>query len=78
MNKTTIDPIKMKHGRPAKQGLYDPAHEKDSCGVGFVAHIKGKPSHTIVQSALTMLEHMNHRQCTGLQLTQYRSLGENR
>ena len=49
MNKTMIDLVKMKHGRPMKQGLYDPAHEKDSCGVGFVAHIKGRPSHTIVQ-----------------------------
>ncbi len=29
---------------PAKQGLYDPALEKDSCGVGFIAHIKGTPS----------------------------------
>jgi len=65
MNKTTIGPVKMKHGRPVKQGLYDPAHEKDSCGVGFVAHIKGKPSHTIVQNALTMLEHMDHRGACG-------------
>jgi hypothetical protein len=31
-----------KFGFPEKQGLYDPAFEKDSCGVGFVAHIKGK------------------------------------
>lgn len=33
---------------PAKQGLYDPELEKDSCGVGFTAHIKGKASHKIV------------------------------
>ena len=40
-----------KFGFPAKQGLYDPAFEKDSCGVGFVAHIKGKASHQIVVDA---------------------------
>ena len=52
-------------GRPAKHGLYDPANEKDSCGVGFIAHIKGEQSHDIVQNALTMLEHMDHRGACG-------------
>jgi glutamate synthase (NADPH/NADH) len=33
---------------PERQGLYDPEYEKDACGVGFAAHIKGKPSHKIV------------------------------
>lgn len=33
---------------PEKQGLYDPSLEKDACGVGFAAHIKGKASHKIV------------------------------
>ena len=33
-------------------GLYDPAHEHDACGVGFVAHIKGQKSHTVVQQGL--------------------------
>jgi glutamate synthase (NADPH/NADH) len=33
---------------PLKQGLYDPELEKDACGVGFAAHIKGTPSHKIV------------------------------
>jgi len=33
---------------PMKQGLYDPSLEKDACGVGFAAHIKGVPSHKIV------------------------------
>ncbi|MCG6938287.1 MAG: glutamate synthase large subunit [Gammaproteobacteria bacterium] len=46
---------------PEKQGLYDPAFEKDSCGVGFVAHIKGKPSHQIVLDAEIMLQRMEHR-----------------
>ena len=46
---------------PAKQGLYDPANEKDSCGVGFVVDIQGRPSHKIVQQALTVLLNLRHR-----------------
>lgn len=34
---------------PMKQGLYDPELEKDACGVGFSAHIKGVASHKIVK-----------------------------
>jgi glutamate synthase (NADPH/NADH) large chain len=45
--------------------LYDPQFEHDSCGVGFVAHIKGRKSHDIVLNALTMLEHMDHRGACG-------------
>jgi glutamate synthase domain-containing protein 1 len=40
---------------PPKQGLYDPKHEHDACGIGFVAHIKGVRSHEIVQQALEVL-----------------------
>lgn len=47
--------------RPAKQGLYDPANEKDSCGVGFVADMKGRPSHAIVREADHILTRMDHR-----------------
>jgi len=50
---------------PEKQGLYDPAHEHDSCGVGFVAHIKGKPSHQILLDAETVLRNMDHRGACG-------------
>ena len=39
--------------------------EHDSCGVGFVAHIKGRQSHAIVSQALMMLEHMEHRGACG-------------
>ncbi len=52
-------------GFPEKQGLYDPSLEKDSCGVGFVAHIKGKPSHQIVIDAHTILKNMEHRGACG-------------
>ncbi|WP_223068119.1 glutamate synthase large subunit [Paenibacillus caui] len=52
----------MKHTDiPAKQGLYDPVFEKDACGMGFVAHIKGRVSHSIISQALTMLSNMEHR-----------------
>lgn len=46
---------------PAKQGLYDPALEKDSCGVGLVAHLKGVPSRAIVKDAGLALVNMEHR-----------------
>jgi len=46
---------------PKKQGLYDPANEKDSCGVGFVADMKGRPSHEIVLEADHALRRMDHR-----------------
>ena len=41
--------------RPPAEGMYDPALEKDSCGVGFIANIKGKKSHQIVSDALSIL-----------------------
>src|SRR5688572_20483662 len=53
------------NGYPLAQGLYDTAFEHDACGVGFICHIKGKPSHKIVTDALTMLENMNHRGACG-------------
>ena len=46
---------------PAKHGLYDPANEKDGCGVGFVCDIKGRPSHQIVTDASLMNCCMEHR-----------------
>ena len=52
-------------GFPKKHGLYDPANEKDSCGVGFVANVKGEPSHQIVLDAIQMLKNMDHRGACG-------------
>lgn len=52
-------------GWPEKQGLWDPAMEKDSCGVGFIAHLKGKRSHSIIQKTLTMNTQMIHRGASG-------------
>ena len=54
-----------KFGLPEKQGLYDPAFEKDACGVGFVAHIKGQRSHQIVLDANEIMMNMEHRGACG-------------
>ncbi|MEK7876286.1 MAG: hypothetical protein AAB325_08890, partial [Pseudomonadota bacterium] len=50
---------------PLAQGLYDPLHERDACGVGFIAHIKGGKSHSIVEQGLTILKNLNHRGAVG-------------
>jgi len=46
-------------------GLFDPALEKDSCGVGFIADIKGRKSHRIVEDALSILLNLEHRGAVG-------------
>ncbi len=50
---------------PSKQGLYDPKHEHDACGVGFIAHIKGHKSHALVEQGLQILKNLSHRGATG-------------
>ncbi|MDD9910413.1 MAG: glutamate synthase large subunit [Ahrensia sp.] len=52
-------------GRNRKDGLYDPAHEHDACGLGFVANMKGKKSHKIILDGLQILENLEHRGATG-------------
>src|SRR4051812_35600719 len=52
-------------GTPEGHGLYDPALAKDSCGVGFIADIKGRKSHQIVEDALTILLNLEHRGAVG-------------
>ena len=47
-------------------GLYRPDFEHDACGIGFVANLKGRKSHTIIEHALTMLTAMEHRGGTGV------------
>jgi len=48
-----------------QEGLYRPDFERDACGVGFIANIKGSKSHAQVRDALTMLENMEHRGACG-------------
>src|SRR6266436_4813990 len=52
-------------GRPPAEGLYAPSLEKDSCGVGFIANIKGKKSHQIVSDAMNILCNLEHRGAVG-------------
>jgi len=52
-------------GLPAPQGLYNPAHEHDNCGIGFVANIKGIKSHDIIVQGLKILENLTHRGAVG-------------
>ncbi|WP_175987837.1 glutamate synthase large subunit [Bacillus sp. Marseille-Q1617] len=51
----------MKNNLPVAQGLYDPAHEHEACGIGMIANIDGKKSHNIVQNAINILCNLEHR-----------------
>ncbi|MGE0598343.1 MAG: glutamate synthase large subunit [Dehalococcoidia bacterium] len=50
---------------PSAQGLYRPGFEHDSCGVGFIVHLKGHRSHQLIDDGLSALEHLNHRGASG-------------
>ncbi len=52
-------------GLPETQGLYDPTYEHDACGVGFIADIKNRKSHEIVQQGLEILKNLTHRGAVG-------------
>ena len=53
---------------PPAAGLYDPQHEHDACGVGFVVDMKGRASHEIVHQALTVLKNLQHRGACGCEV----------
>src|SRR3954470_13972794 len=53
------------HALPEAQGLYDPRHEHDACGVAFVATLTGVPSHAIVDKAIAALRNLDHRGAVG-------------
>ena len=50
---------------PPAQGLYDPRFEHDSCGIGFVSHIKGHKSHDIIVKGIEVLINLTHRGACG-------------
>ena len=52
-------------GTPEAHGLYDPALDKDACGVGFIADIKNRKSHAIVEQGLAILRNLAHRGAVG-------------
>ncbi len=53
---------------PPPQGLYDPRHEHDACGVAFVADIHGRRTRSIVSDALTALHNLDHRGASGAEV----------
>jgi len=57
--------LKSTHGLPPAQGLYDPAHEHDACGIGFVASISGEKSHDIIRKGIQVLLNLAHRGACG-------------
>ena len=59
-----IDPIRTQ-GLPVPQGLYHPANERDACGIGFVANIKGQKSHDIIVKGIQVLVNLTHRGACG-------------
>jgi glutamate synthase (NADPH/NADH) large chain len=52
-------------GLPDPQGLYNPALERDACGLGFVAHLKGEKSHEIINNGVEILINLTHRGACG-------------
>src|ERR1700710_2503743 len=59
------EPARAVSWRPPAEGMYDPSLEKDSCGVGFIANIKGHKSHQIVSDAMRILCNLEHRGAVG-------------
>jgi glutamate synthase (NADPH/NADH) large chain len=60
--------VPVQHAFPPPQGLYDPRHEHDACGVAFVATLTGVASHDIVAQALTALRNLDHRGAAGAEV----------
>ena len=59
-----LDPFQA-HGLPEAQGLYDPRNERDACGIGFVANVKGQKSHDIITKGIQILINLTHRGACG-------------
>ncbi|HEY0330139.1 MAG TPA: glutamate synthase subunit alpha, partial [Rhodopseudomonas sp.] len=62
---TSSEPAREHSWRPPAEGLYDLSQEKDACGVGFIANIKGVKSHQIVCDAIRILCNLEHRGAVG-------------
>src|SRR5262249_3011862 len=62
---STMTPPNLINGLPPAQGLYDPAHEHDACGIGFVASISGHKSHGIIKKGVQVLLNLAHRGACG-------------
>jgi glutamate synthase (NADPH) large chain len=60
---TQLVPDPRQHAQ--QHGLYHRGHEHDACGIGFIAHIKGQKSHSIVDQGLRILRNLEHRGAVG-------------
>src|SRR3954471_20938283 len=65
MSESELERQRIKGGLPPAQGLYDPANERDACGIGFVVNIAGQKSHDIVQKGIKVLINLTHRGACG-------------
>jgi glutamate synthase (NADPH/NADH) large chain len=61
----TLPAAALRPSAPPTQGLFDPALEKDSCGVGFIADLSNRKSHAIIEHGLTILQNLEHRGAVG-------------
>ena len=60
-----MSPFELFSTAPAATGLYDPANEKDACGLAMVATLRGTPGHDIIRTALDALTNLEHRGAVG-------------
>src|SRR5262245_56681206 len=76
-NPVTAPPAKPQSGHPRERvirnpqseaGLYNPAYEHDSCGVGFLVHLKGQRSHQLIRDAILALNNLSHRGACGCEV----------
>ena len=68
MSMQQLSPIAQPGSLPPAQGLYDPQHEHDSCGVGFVVNIKGQKSHKLIEQAFELAINLLHRGACGCEI----------
>ena len=64
-DKKTVLKNEKTSGLPEPLGLYNPRHEHDACGIGFVADIKNRKSHDIISDGLKILDNLEHRGAVG-------------
>lgn len=62
---TAVPPYQRFSSQPAAQGLYNPAHDRDACGLAMVATLRGTAGHDIVEKALEALRNLEHRGAVG-------------
>ena len=62
---SVLSPFERFSTAPAAAGLYNPAVDKDACGLAMVATLRGYAGHDIIDTALTALTNLEHRGAVG-------------